>query len=117
MPSVVKYSIKIISDAGLGMAMFSLGTLSIHTLFILINQKNQIKKLNFTILGLFMALQPRIIACGLKMGAITMVVRFIGGPILMSAASLAVGLKGVHLHAAIVQVSRQKFFCKFFFLL
>lgn len=26
MPSLVKYSIKIISDAGLGMAMFSLGT-------------------------------------------------------------------------------------------
>lgn len=26
MPSMVKYSIKIISDAGLGMAMFSLGT-------------------------------------------------------------------------------------------
>ncbi|GMN48367.1 hypothetical protein TIFTF001_017547 [Ficus carica] len=40
MPSLVKYSIKIISDAGLGMAMFSL--------------------------GLFMALQPRIIACGAK---------------------------------------------------
>ncbi|XP_073156327.1 auxin efflux carrier component 6 isoform X2 [Henckelia pumila] len=78
MPSVVKYSIKIISDAGLGMAMFSL--------------------------GLFMALQPRIIACGFKMGAISMVVRFIGGPILMSAASLAIGLKGVHLHAAIVQL-------------
>lgn len=29
MPSLVKYSIKIISDAGLGMAMFSLGR-SIH---------------------------------------------------------------------------------------
>lgn len=28
MPSLVKYSIKIISDAGLGMAMFSLGILS-----------------------------------------------------------------------------------------
>ncbi|XP_073052786.1 auxin efflux carrier component 6-like isoform X1 [Primulina eburnea] len=79
MPSVVKYSIKIISDAGLGMAMFSL--------------------------GLFMALQPRIIACGLKMGAISMVVRFIGGPLLMSASSVAVGLKGIHLHAAIVQAA------------
>ncbi|XP_073290048.1 auxin efflux carrier component 6-like isoform X2 [Primulina huaijiensis] len=79
MPSVVKYSIKIISDAGLGMAMFSL--------------------------GLFMALQPRIIACGLKMGAISMVIRFIGGPMLMSGASLAIGLKGVHLHAAIVQAA------------
>ncbi|KZV17343.1 hypothetical protein F511_22018 [Dorcoceras hygrometricum] len=79
MPSVVKYSIKIISDAGLGMAMFSL--------------------------GLFMALQPRIIACGIKMGAISMAIRFIGGPVVMSAASLAMGLKGLHLHAAIVQAA------------
>ncbi|KAL3504346.1 hypothetical protein ACH5RR_034187 [Cinchona calisaya] len=77
MPSLVKYSIKIISDAGLGMAMFSL--------------------------GLFMALQPRIIACGTKMAAIGMVIRFVCGPVLMSAASIAVGLRGVRLHAAIVQ--------------
>ncbi|MCD9641825.1 auxin efflux carrier component [Datura stramonium] len=67
MPSLVKYSVKIISDAGLGMAMFSL--------------------------GLFMALQPRIIACGTKMAAIGMAIRFIGGPLVMSAASIAVGLR------------------------
>ncbi|XP_015078077.1 auxin efflux carrier component 6 [Solanum pennellii] len=79
MPSLVKYSIKIISDAGLGMAMFSL--------------------------GLFMALQPRIIACGTKMAAIGMAIRFIGGPLVMSAASIAVGLKGVRLHTAIVQAA------------
>ncbi|KAI3460516.1 hypothetical protein Pfo_017179 [Paulownia fortunei] len=79
MPSLVKYSIKIISDAGLGMAMFSL--------------------------GLFMALQPRIIACGTKMATISMAIRFVAGPIVMSAASVAVGLRGVHLHAAIVQAA------------
>ncbi|XP_006356709.1 probable auxin efflux carrier component 6 [Solanum tuberosum] len=79
MPSLVKYSIKIISDAGLGMAMFSL--------------------------GLFMALQPRIIACGTKMATIGMAIRFIGGPLVMSAASIAVGLKGVRLHTAIVQAA------------
>ncbi|KAL3641708.1 Auxin efflux carrier component 6 [Castilleja foliolosa] len=79
MPSLVKYSIKIISDAGLGMAMFSL--------------------------GLFMALQPRLIACGTKMATISMGIRFLGGPIVMSAASIAVGLRGVHLHAAIVQAA------------
>ncbi|GFP80220.1 probable auxin efflux carrier component 6 [Phtheirospermum japonicum] len=79
MPSLVKYSIKIISDAGLGMAMFSL--------------------------GLFMALQPRIIACGTKMATISMAIRFVAGPIVMSAASIAVGLRGVHLHAAIVQAA------------
>ncbi|KAF8405847.1 hypothetical protein HHK36_007924 [Tetracentron sinense] len=77
MPSLVKYSIKIISDAGLGMAMFRL----------------------------FMALQPRIIACGTKMATIGMAIRFISGPILMSAASVAVGLRGVRLHTAIVQAA------------
>ncbi|KAH9691568.1 auxin efflux carrier component 6 [Citrus sinensis] len=79
MPSLVKYSIKIISDAGLGMAMFSL--------------------------GLFMALQPRIIACGAKRATMGMAIRFICGPIIMSAASFAVGLKSVKLHAAIVQAA------------
>ncbi|XP_058089742.1 auxin efflux carrier component 6 [Magnolia sinica] len=79
MPSLVKYSIKIISDAGLGMAMFSL--------------------------GLFMALQPRIIACGSKMATIAMAIRFFSGPTIMSAASVAVGLRGVRLHAAIVQAA------------
>ncbi|KAJ8563595.1 hypothetical protein K7X08_032047 [Anisodus acutangulus] len=79
MPSLVRYSIKIISDAGLGMAMFSL--------------------------GLFMALQPRIIACGTKMAAIGMAIRFIGGPLVMSTASIAVGLRGVRLHTAIVQAA------------
>ncbi|KAL8459367.1 hypothetical protein ACS0TY_036743 [Phlomoides rotata] len=79
MPSLVKYSIKIISDAGLGMAMFSL--------------------------GLFMALQPRIIACGTKMAAISMAIRFVAGPTVMSAASAAVGLRGDHFHAAIVQAA------------
>ncbi|XP_042521023.1 auxin efflux carrier component 6 [Macadamia integrifolia] len=79
MPNLVKYSIKIISDAGLGMAMFSL--------------------------GLFMALQPRIIACGTKMAMIGMAIRFLSGPILMAAASLAIGLRGIRLHAAIVQAA------------
>ncbi|XP_057469579.1 auxin efflux carrier component 6-like [Actinidia eriantha] len=79
MPSLVKYSIKIISDAGLGMAMFSL--------------------------GLFMALQPRIIACGTKMASIGMLIRFCGGPLLMSLASIAVGLRGDRLHTAIVQAA------------
>ncbi|XP_072998499.1 auxin efflux carrier component 6 [Typha latifolia] len=79
MPDLVKNSIKIISDAGLGMAMFSL--------------------------GLFMALQQRIIACGTKMAIISMTIRFLCGPIVMSAASLAVGLRGVRLHTAIVQAA------------
>lgn len=51
-----------------------------------------------------MALQPRIIACGTKRATVGMVIRFLCGPIIMSAASVAVGLRGVKLHAAIVQV-------------
>ncbi|VAH92851.1 unnamed protein product [Triticum turgidum subsp. durum] len=79
MPAIIAKSISILSDAGLGMAMFSL--------------------------GLFMALQPRIIACGNKLAAYAMAVRFLVGPAMMAAASLAVGLRGVLLHIAIVQAA------------
>jgi auxin efflux carrier family protein len=51
-----------------------------------------------------MALQPRIIACGNKLAAFAMAVRFLMGPAVMAAASIAVGLRGVLLHIAIVQV-------------
>jgi auxin efflux carrier family len=51
-----------------------------------------------------MALQPRIIACGNSLAAYAMAVRFLVGPAVMAAASLAVGLRGVLLHIAIVQV-------------
>ncbi|XP_051138564.1 probable auxin efflux carrier component 1b [Andrographis paniculata] len=79
MPAIVAKSISILSDAGLGMAMFSL--------------------------GLFMALQPRIIACGKSVAAFSMAVRFLTGPAVMAAASIAVGLRGVLLHVAIVQAA------------
>ncbi|KAI9159860.1 hypothetical protein LWI28_002630 [Acer negundo] len=79
MPAIVAGSIAILSNAGLGMAMFSL--------------------------GLFMALQPRIIACGNSVAAFTMSVRFLTGPAVMAAASIAVGLRGVLLHIAIVQAA------------
>ncbi|KAL6641938.1 hypothetical protein ACP70R_020119 [Stipagrostis hirtigluma subsp. patula] len=79
MPAIIARSISILSDAGLGMAMFSL--------------------------GLFMALQPRIIACGNTRAAFAMAVRFLMGPAIMAAASIAVGLRGVLLHIAIVQAA------------
>ncbi|KAI5663833.1 hypothetical protein M9H77_23156 [Catharanthus roseus] len=79
MPAIVAKSISILSDAGLGMAMFSL--------------------------GLFMALQPRIIACGKSIAAFSMGVRFLTGPAVMAAASIAVGLRGTLLHIAIVQAA------------
>ncbi|KAG8372143.1 hypothetical protein BUALT_Bualt12G0035700 [Buddleja alternifolia] len=79
MPAIIAKSIAILSDAGLGMAMFSL--------------------------GLFMALQPRMIACGKSVAAFSMSVRFLTGPAVMAAASIAVGLRGVLLHIAIVQAA------------
>ncbi|KAK3128807.1 hypothetical protein QOZ80_6BG0466630 [Eleusine coracana subsp. coracana] len=79
MPAIILKSISILSDAGLGMAMFSL--------------------------GLFMALQPRIIACGNKVATFSMAVRFLTGPAVMAAASIAVGLRGTLLRVAIVQAA------------
>ncbi|KAK8928723.1 putative auxin efflux carrier component 3a [Platanthera zijinensis] len=79
MPRIMEKSISILSDAGLGMAMFSL--------------------------GLFMALQPKIIACGNTVAAFAMAVRFLTGPAVMAAASLAVGLRGDLLRVAIVQAA------------
>lgn len=54
-----------------------------------------------------MALQPKIIACGNSVAAFAMGVRFLAGPAVMAGASFAVGLKGVLLHIAIVQVNRK----------
>uniref|UniRef100_A0A803MD97 Auxin efflux carrier component n=1 Tax=Chenopodium quinoa TaxID=63459 RepID=A0A803MD97_CHEQI len=79
MPAIVKGSISILSDAGLGMAMFSL--------------------------GLFMALQPRLIACGKRVATFAMAVRFLTGPAVIAATSIAIGLRGVLLHIAIVQAA------------
>lgn len=56
-------------------------------------------------LGLFMALSPRIIACGKTIAIFSMGVRFLTGPAVMAAASIAVGLRGVLLHIAIVQAA------------
>jgi predicted permease len=78
MPAIVANSISILSDAGLGMAMFSL--------------------------GLFMAIQPKIIAGTNTVTAATMAVRFLLGPAVMAIASAAVGLRGTLLRIAIVQV-------------
>ncbi|XP_054779512.1 auxin efflux carrier component 1-like [Prosopis cineraria] len=79
MPAIVDKSISILSDAGLGMAMFSL--------------------------GLFMALQPRIIACGNKRAVLAMAVRFLVGPAVMAVASILVGIRGLLLRVCIVQAA------------
>jgi len=57
-----------------------------------------------------MALQPKIIACGNSVATFAMAIRFLTGPAVMAAASIAVGLRGTLLHVAIVQVINFNFF-------
>jgi auxin efflux carrier family protein len=52
-----------------------------------------------------MALQPKLIACGWRATGVSMAVRFLAGPAVMAAASLAIGLRGTLLRIAIVQVN------------
>ncbi|GLT52332.1 hypothetical protein SLA2020_256800 [Shorea laevis] len=78
-PQIMENSVTILSKAGLGMAMFSL--------------------------GLFMALQPRIIACGKRLAGYGMLARFVAGPALMAVASLGVGLRGTILKVSIIQAA------------
>ncbi|KAJ4707503.1 Auxin efflux carrier component [Melia azedarach] len=79
LPAIIDKSILILSSGGLGMAMFSL--------------------------GLFMASRPRIIACGTRMAALAMAMKFIIGPALMAASSLAIGLRGTLFRIAFVQAA------------
>ncbi|MED6115223.1 protein that induces appearance of [PIN+] prion when overproduced [Stylosanthes scabra] len=79
MPSIIEGSITIVSNTGLGMAMFSL--------------------------GLFMALQPNIIACGKKWAAISLSVRFLGAPAVIAATSAPIGIRGDLLRVEIIQAS------------
>ncbi|XP_022751911.1 auxin efflux carrier component 8-like isoform X1 [Durio zibethinus] len=78
-PAIIEKSIAILSSGGLGMAMFSL--------------------------GLFMASRPSIIACGIRMAAVAMIMKFMAGPALMAASSTALGLRGRLLRVAIVQAA------------
>ncbi|GKV10379.1 hypothetical protein SLEP1_g21754 [Rubroshorea leprosula] len=77
MPSIIKGSITILSNTGLGMAMFSL--------------------------GLFMGSQPSIVSCGKRLAIFAMVIRFLVGPAVIAATSAAVGLQGTLLQVAILQ--------------
>ena len=108
MPIIVAKSISILSDAGLGMAMFSLGEFSSITICSsTVFGSEKCRSLNWTFRsGLFMATQPKIIACGYSVAAASMGVRFFFGPAIMAAASAAVGIRGTLLRIAIVQVSR-----------
>ncbi|KAL5098216.1 hypothetical protein RYX36_002543 [Vicia faba] len=77
LPTIIYDSITIMSKTGLGMSMFSL--------------------------GIFMALQPKIIACGKTAAAMSMILKFLIGPALFGATSAAVGDRGVVFKIGIVQ--------------
>ncbi|XP_054817082.1 probable auxin efflux carrier component 1c [Prosopis cineraria] len=79
MPLIIKGSITIISKTGIGMAMFSL--------------------------GLFIALQPKIISIKLPMLVTCTAIRLILGPVVMAATSVAVGLHGIVFDTATVQAA------------
>lgn len=51
-----------------------------------------------------MALQPKIIACGKFLAVLSLAVRFLVGPTVMAGTSAAIGIRGVLLQVAIVQV-------------
>lgn len=77
MPSIIDGSILIMSKAGSGVAMFSM--------------------------GLFMALQGKIIACGAALTIYAMILRFVVGPATMALGCVVLGLRGNVLRIAIVQ--------------
>ncbi|KAK7354403.1 hypothetical protein VNO80_19864 [Phaseolus coccineus] len=78
-PSIVDGSILIMAKTGTGTAMFSM--------------------------GLFMALQTKIVACGNTWATISMVARFVVGPAVIATAAIAIGIRGVLLRIAIVQAA------------
>ena len=88
MPAIIARSISILSDGGLGMSMFSLG--KTRKPYYNLSDRD---RFNFcSRVGLFMALQPRMIVCGNTVMAFAMAVRFLTGPAVMAAVSIAVGL-------------------------
>ncbi|KAK8664001.1 hypothetical protein V6N13_083805 [Hibiscus sabdariffa] len=78
-PAIIEDSITILANGGLGMSMFSI--------------------------GLFMASQRSIIACGIRMTIVGIVLKFVAGPALMAASSAALGLRGRVLRVAIMQAA------------
>ncbi|KAH7543446.1 hypothetical protein FEM48_Zijuj02G0185100 [Ziziphus jujuba var. spinosa] len=89
MPSIVEGSILIMSNAGTGTAMFSM--------------------------GIFMALQEKIIACGTSLTVFGMILRFIAGPAAMAIGSVVVGLRGDVLRIAIIQAALPQSITSFIF--
>ncbi|MED6196573.1 Auxin efflux carrier component 5 [Stylosanthes scabra] len=89
MPSIVEGSISIMSKTGTGTAMFSM--------------------------GIFMALQEKVIACGASKAVFGLVLKFIAGPAAMAISCIAVGLRGDVLRVAIIQAAVPQSITSFIF--
>uniref|UniRef100_A0A0E0M331 Auxin efflux carrier component n=1 Tax=Oryza punctata TaxID=4537 RepID=A0A0E0M331_ORYPU len=76
-PSIIEGSVLIMSKTGVGLSMFSM--------------------------GLFMALQEKIIVCGAGPTVLGMVLRFVAGPAATAVGAFALGLRGDLLRLAIIQ--------------
>ncbi|XP_057801702.1 auxin efflux carrier component 5-like [Salvia miltiorrhiza] len=89
MPSIVEGSILIMAKAGSGVAMFTM--------------------------GLFMAVQEKIIACGVRLSIYSMGMRFVCGPLTTAVAALALGLRSKILSIVIIQAALPQSITSFVF--
>ncbi|GKV02368.1 hypothetical protein SLEP1_g14815 [Rubroshorea leprosula] len=89
MPSIMEGCILILSRAGTGTAMFNM--------------------------GIFMALQEKLIACGTSLTIFGMVLKFIAGPAAMAIGAVAVGLHDDVLRVAIIQAALPQSITSFIF--
>ncbi|CAL4953018.1 unnamed protein product [Urochloa decumbens] len=89
LPSAFEGSVLIMSKSGTGMAMFSM--------------------------GLFMAQQEKVLACGPCFAALGLVLKFALGPAAMAIGSIAVGLRGDVLRVAIIQAALPQSITSFIF--
>ncbi|KAK3130483.1 hypothetical protein QOZ80_6BG0494010 [Eleusine coracana subsp. coracana] len=78
-PTIIEGSVLIMSKTGVGLAMFSM--------------------------GLFMAMQKKIIVCGAGPTLLGMVLRFVAGPAATAVGAVALGLRGDVLRLAIIQAA------------
>ncbi|CAO2177873.1 unnamed protein product [Urochloa humidicola] len=79
MPKIVDDSLFIIYTTAVGLSMFASGT--------------------------FIARQSRFVPCGYTIASLSMVLKFLIGPVLMLLVSLAIGMHGTLLHIAVVQAA------------
>ncbi|KAL6661070.1 hypothetical protein ACP70R_000454 [Stipagrostis hirtigluma subsp. patula] len=89
MPGIVTGSLQVMSKTGTGMSMFSM--------------------------GLFMAQQEKVIACGARLAALGMALRFVAGPVATLVGAVALGLRGDVLRLAIIQAALPQSIASFVF--